>query len=91
MCVNNEGAIVIAEIAFSGDFNLHHAESLSSCGFAHIDVEVSVLYIKHNKLCQSVTTAECLEFMFPIHDLVNLMCLHSVNINDMDKCGYLID
>lgn len=83
--VHDEGLIILAEIGLSGDFDLDHLKSLLSCCSAHIDIVVCVLNVEDYELGQSVSAAESSELVLPVHLLVDLVCLHSENINDVDE------
>lgn len=85
MAADKKTIIVDSIVFFSLDFNLDHLKALLNGSSALIDIVIDIVDVNDDKLCESVSSAEGLELILPVSDLVNLVSLHRVDIHDVDE------
>ena len=71
--------------------NLNLSKFLPNCCSTRVKIIVYVFNVKNDVLCHSVSAKYSLELMLEISLLINFISLHSLNINNMNKLGNLID
>lgn len=91
VCVDDEGLVVVTEVVFPCELDLHHPEFVlrSSSGCCH--VEVDCVDVDDHKLRQTLTATEGFELVLPVSGRVNLVGSHCVDINNMHRCSHLVD
>ena len=91
VCIHYECSIIHAKFRLSGDLQTHHSELLSGCGPRRVHIEIDLFDIKHDKPSEKLSGAKRFKHVLPVVSAVNLMCAHSMYVDDMHRGGNFVD
>ena len=88
--VDDERAVVVAEVSRACNLHLHHLEALFCRRARHVHIVVGVLDVQHNKLGETVSPAECAERVLPVGVLIYFVSPHGEDIDHLHERRDLI-